>query len=227
MISDIKAFNEFKNHKSITKLSQLNKIYIKKQVVEVSGCNKQKRFGIHEFQSDSQYIAQAIIYITEFNDFCNRQFCSGEWSVFLEFDRPQKCTFCCFQRPEIYINFKTSTSTFYIGKVVVPFKLFNSSYQLDTFDNNNNLKYIMKESCCSCNICCGGCKCKKAFNEEYFRIYDNNYQQLSTVKSISYNCQRSCLQAIYDKIHQFPKNISPQDKILLIATIIMYDFDIF
>ncbi|EWS74747.1 hypothetical protein TTHERM_000227619 (macronuclear) [Tetrahymena thermophila SB210] len=127
----------------------------------------------------------------------------------------------------MYINLKTSTSTFYIGKVFMPFKFFNSSYQLNAFDMNENLKYIMKESCCSFNICCGGCDCKKTCKEQYFKIYDQNYQGLTAVKAINYNCQKSCLRANQDKIHEFPKSASTQDKILLIATIIMYDMTFF
>ncbi|KAL4481698.1 hypothetical protein ABPG74_007787 [Tetrahymena malaccensis] len=248
MINHFESMNDFQNNQSIAKLSQLNKIYIKKSVVEVSGCNKYNIYGIHEFISESEYNTQAIFYIAEYSDFCNRQFCPRdcryfkllvsnsqtseknqlfEKNTFLEFDRTKKCTFCCFQRPEICINFKTSTSTFYMGKVVVPFNLFNSSYQLDAYDSNNDLKYTMKESCYSCNICCGGCKCKKTCKEQYFRIYDHNTQEFSNVQSISYNFQKSCLKAIYDKIHEFPQNASSQDKILLICTIIMYDMTFF
>ncbi|EAR94047.2 hypothetical protein TTHERM_00227610 (macronuclear) [Tetrahymena thermophila SB210] len=123
----------------------------------------------------------------------------------------------------MFVNVKINDINIYIGKIVMPFKFFYNPMTIEAYDVNNKLTYSIKDNCCKCIIICGGCSCKKSCKEEYFKLYDKNQKELIPIKQKAYDCEKSCTHSIYDKIAEFPQGASTQDKILLIATIIMHD----
>ncbi|KAL4512855.1 hypothetical protein ABPG72_017540 [Tetrahymena utriculariae] len=237
-------FSELESNISIQKIAQLDRIYIKKSYIYVSCSEAYTIYGIHKILNNEEYDPIAIFYIAEYTRKCTRYCCNGdcrefkllvsdtsvkeknetfEKNVFIEFNRPQKFTFCCFKRPEMFVNIKINDIKIYLGKIVMPFKFFYSPMTIEAYDSNNKLKYAIRDNCFKCILMCGGCNCKKTCKEDYFKLYDKNQKELTPIKSKAYNCKMSCLHSIYDKITEFPQGAETQDKILLIATIIMHD----
>ncbi|KAL4512854.1 hypothetical protein ABPG72_017539 [Tetrahymena utriculariae] len=248
MNSDTKQFPEFQTNNSIDKITQLSRAYIKKSYIYVDSNNAYCIYGIHKLLNDEEYDPIAIFYIAEYSDQCARKHCWGdcrqfklfasdtqvkeknenfENNIFLEFDRPKRCTCCCFKRPEMFVNLKTNNSTLYIGRIVMPFKFCYNTMQIEAYDSNNYLKYKMKDGCCKCILICGGLTCKKTCKEDYLKLYDKNQQELKPIKSKAYDCEQSCQFGINDKIIDFPYASQAKDKILLIATVIMHDLTYF
>ncbi|EAR94049.1 scramblase family protein (macronuclear) [Tetrahymena thermophila SB210] len=241
---DIRHLSELESNNSIQKIAELDRIYLKKSYI-YEGCkNGYSIYGIHRLLNNEEYDPIAIFYIAEYSNKCCRRYCFGdcrqfkllvsdtsvkekneifEKNVFIEFNRPYRCTFCCFKRPEMSVNVKINDINIYIGKIVMPFKFFYSPMTIEAYDANNKLKYSIKDSCCKCIIMCGGCSCKKTCQEDYFKLYDKNQKELIPIKVKAYDCNDSCQYSIYDKIAEFPQGASTQDKILLIAAIIMHD----
>ncbi|EAR94046.1 scramblase family protein (macronuclear) [Tetrahymena thermophila SB210] len=243
-MSDIKHLSELESNHSIQKIAELDRIYIKKSYIYVACNDAYTIYGIHKLLNNEEYDPIAIFYIAEYSTKCSRRCGYGDCrqfkllvsdtsekqknetfqkNVFIEFDRPQRCTFCYFKRPEMSVNVKINDINIYVGKIVMPFKYFYCPMAIEAYDVNNKLKYSIKDTFCRCIIFCGGCKCKKTCKEDYFKLYDKNQKELIPIKSKAYDCEKSCLHSIYDKITEFPQGAQTQDKILLIATIIMHD----
>jgi len=78
----------------------------------------------------------------------------------LHFERDFKCTFLCFDRPELRVYTTENGGKDYLGKVKNPFMW--CDLICDIYLANNEKKYAVTGSCCQCGIICEGPFCQEA-----------------------------------------------------------------
>jgi hypothetical protein len=136
-------------------------------------------------------------------------------------ERPFKCTCFCFDRPEMTArNLNTL-----LGKVVEPFTCFNPEYHIK--DSVGNTKWKIHADCCQCGICCrtGFGKCSDAI----FPIYSGDKVEFNPNSSEGHikKLRKGCMELVSDEDNFeliFPQNATPEDKLMLISTVLMIDY---
>lgn len=136
-------------------------------------------------------------------------------------ERPFKCTCFCFERPEM--SARNANTLF--GKVVEPFTCFNPEYHVK--DSIGNTKWKIHAECCQCGICCRSSlgKCSEAT----FPIYSGDKREFNPnhsdghIKKLSSGCQEIVSDADSFELI-FPQNATPEEKLMLISTVLMIDY---
>lgn len=142
-------------------------------------------------------------------------------SYYALFERPFKCTCCCLARPEM--TAKNNSTTF--GKVVEPCTCCDPMFNV--MDSKENIKWKVTADYCQCGICCrNGCgKC----SEVVFPIHSGDKKDLDKYKGDGY------IKKVFAGLQEFvsdadnfevgfPNNATPEEKMLIIATVLMIDF---
>lgn len=143
-------------------------------------------------------------------------------------DRPYKCTCCCCGRPEMTVYWGTlDDTTNVIGKVREPCKCID--VQMDMVDFAQNGRYTMLADGCQCGICCGGTPCGRC-SEVMFPIFKWDCQNMEFANRAGLIQRKfnGCMKAAFTDADNFdvtfPKECSPEDKMMIIATALMIDF---
>jgi hypothetical protein len=143
---------------------------------------------------------------------------SNYWALF---ERPFKCTCCCLARPEMTAR---SSSTNY-GKVFEPCTVCDPMFHVK--DGNENVRWKVTADYCQCGICCrNGCgKCSEV-SFYIFPASETDYRpgkEAGVIKKKFTGYQELVSDADSFELY-FPKNSSPEDKLLLISTVLMIDY---
>ena len=211
-----------------------------KQKVELiealTGCETENKYHVYSYDPSLGRKGAQIFKCKEKSDFCSRICLSGgcrpfemnistlaangEYEPFLHLERPCSCTFLCFNRPEIRVTLVESGRAEYLGKVVDPYNFCNM--EIDTYDQDNTLKHKVYGSCCQlgvfCRLPCDPCQTID------FDVKSAAGEVVSQVQKKS----KGCLQATYTDADNFyltfPKNISVNEKVLLMSAVLFLDF---
>jgi len=138
---------------------------------------------------------------------------------FLLLDRPCKCTFLCFNRPEISCTLVENGANKFVGTIKNPWSLCDAV--LEVFDQDNNLKYVVNGSCCQLAFWCKApCQSCQTVN---FDIKTPSGETIANLQKRSPGCCTSLLTDADNFSVQFPSNATKEDKALLMATALFID----
>ena len=166
--------------------------------------------SMREFVMDIKHIANAGALNENFQN------------SFVHVNKPFKCTCCCLERPEMIANYSANGEL--VGKVKQPFSCCDPIFTI--YDNAGTMRYYIYADCCQCGLCCSG-PCAK-MSEVTFNIYrDANMGQPigSIVKKIA-NFSELITSADSYQVN-FPADARPNEKLLLIITGLMIDYQFF
>lgn len=132
------------------------------------------------------------------------------------------CSCCCFCRPTISVI--RNKDNYYFGKIREP--LCSCSPRVDIYDKNNNFKYEISTTCCQEAFCCGGL-CAK-INDVKFKIYSADSENVvgEVIKKACGGFGELVTKADTFLV-KFPKMATPEDKILLIVSALLIDYEYF
>ena len=135
--------------------------------------------------------------------------------------KPFKCTCFCCNRPIINVSVGDNP----IGSIKNLFSCFDPEFEV--YEANGNLKYFVYADCCQCGLLCANNICGK-FSSATFNICAPG--TINTIATITKMSAQSFSEVITDADSyqvSFPKNASPNDKLLLIALGLMIDYQYF
>jgi hypothetical protein len=127
------------------------------------------------------------------------------------------CLCCC--RPNIRVMLADDNK--YIGRVSEPFTCCDRDAEV--YDKNDNLRYRITGDCCQVGFCCGASAEKMV--EIEFKIQQNN-QFVGMMKKMNASLGEYFSKADSYKI-SFPKNATPEEKLLLIIAGLLIDYQNF
>ena len=143
--------------------------------------------------------------------------------AFLLIDRPCRCTFCCFERPEITVTWVEEGRNEFLGRIREPWDA--CDIVLDVHDKNGNIKYKIAESCCQLGLCCN-CPCEPCETVNF----DINLPSGTKVSNLTKKTAGCCTAMISNADNfavYFPQNAPREDKALLMCAAIFIDFRYF
>ena len=207
---------------------------------QISGCESPNRYFV--FSQSPQTGFKMLFKCKEQSECCQRNCCSASMrefvmdikhianagalnenfqNSFVHVNKPFKCTCCCLERPEMIANYSNGEL---VGKVKQPFSCCDPIFTI--YDNAGTMRYYIYADCCQCGLCCSG-PCAK-MSEVTFNIYrDANMGQPigSIVKKIA-NFSELITSADSYQVN-FPADARPNEKLLLIITGLMIDYQFF
>lgn len=221
-----------------TELSQCSGAIIRQQIEFLeafTGCETQNRY--HVFLLSPMGIKYAFK-CSERSDACARCCCpasnrpleliirhiisseqlnSDLAKIFIHVKKPCVCGCCCFCRPHMDVRLADNNAL--IGRVREPC----TCCDLDTeiYDSAGNFKYLITGDCCQAGLCC----CEK-LSSVRFDIIQNNTYVGSIKKLVATNFGEFFTKADSYRI-DFPANASPEEKMLLIISGLMIDYQNF
>jgi len=208
---------------------------------QISGCESPNRYFV--FSQSPQTGFKMLFKCKEQSECCQRNCCSASMrefvmdikhianagalnenfqNSFVHVNKPFKCTCCCLERPEMIANYSANGEL--VGKVKQPFSCCDPIFTI--YDNAGTMRYYIYADCCQCGLCCSG-PCAK-MSEVTFNIYrDANMGQPigSIVKKIA-NFSELITSADSYQVN-FPADARPNEKLLLIITGLMIDYQFF
>jgi len=206
----------------------------------MSGCVPPLQFKIYPLGKDGEKKGHALFKAREESGCCTRQCMGGDCrpfvmkvklddeseeldnEPFLLIDRECKCTFLCFNRPEITVTYNEDGKDIYLGKVVNPWTCCNVT--LDIFDAAGAKKYVVEASCCQLGFHikapCESCQTID------FDIKSPSGEVVATLQKRSPGCAGALANLENFLIH-FPKNATKEDKALLMAAVLFADYRFF
>ena len=208
---------------------------------QISGCESPNRYFV--FSQSPQTGFKMLFKCKEQSECCQRNCCSASMrefvmdikhianagalnenfqNSFVHVNKPFKCTCCCLERPEMIANYSANGEL--VGKVKQPFSCCDPIFTI--YDNAGTMRYYIYADCCQCGLCCSG-PCAK-LSEVTFNIYrDANMGQPigSIVKKIA-NFSELITSADSYQVN-FPADARPNEKLLLIITGLMIDYQFF
>ena len=208
---------------------------------QISGCESPNRYFV--FSQSPQTGFKMLFKCKEQSECCQRNCCSASMrefvmdikhianagalnenfqNSFVHVNKPFKCTCCCLERPEMIANYSANGEL--VGKVKQPFSCCDPIFTI--YDNAGTMRYFIYADCCQCGLCCSG-PCAK-MSEVAFNIYrDANMGQPigSIVKKIA-NFSELITSADSYQVN-FPADARPNEKLLLIITGLMIDYQFF
>lgn len=229
--------------KGYDRLEARTGLFIKQQmdIAEIiSGCDKENVYYVYPMARDGEVKGNQLFKAKEKSGFCARQCMSAEcrpfqlWvglvdtdealnkEPFLFLDRKCKCTFCCFNRPEISVTYVEDGKNEYVGKISDPWTLCDIA--LKVYDKDNKLKYIVEASFCQMGLLCN-CPCCSCTVD--FEIKSPSGHTLSRLQKKNPGCAKATLSTADNFALHFPPGATKEDKALLLSTVLFLDFRYF
>ena len=209
---------------------------------QISGCESPNRYFV--FTQYPQGGNKMLFKCKEQSDCCQRQCCAancreftmdikhianagclneGFENSFVHVNKPFKCTCFCLERPEMLANYSQGGEL--LGKVKQPFTCCDPLFTI--YDNAGTPKYYISADCCQCGLCCANNICGK-MSQAVFNIYGDAAltQQIGTIvkKVASFS---EMITSADSYVINFPPNAQPNEKLLLIITGLMIDYQFF
>ncbi len=146
-----------------------------------------------------------------------------EYEPFLKLERPCKCTFLCFGRPEILVILVEGGKKEYLGKIVDPFHCCGMGF--DVYNKDNTKKYSIEGSCCQLGIWCKfPCEACQTID---FDVKSPSGEILSSLQKKSQGCLKAAMSDSDNFALNFPKSCTLADKALLMSAVLFVDFRYF
>jgi len=139
---------------------------------------------------------------------------------FLMLDRPCKCTFFCFDRPEMSIRYVEDGRNDYLGKVRDVFICCGVRFEI--LDALNNLKYVINGSVCQWGMWCPA-PCDQCENIT-FDIQSPSGEVISTIKKKSPGCLNAMVSDADNYAINFPNGATKEEKALLMSAALLLDY---
>ena len=208
---------------------------------QISGCETPNRYFV--FSQSPQTGFKMLFLCREQSECCQRNCCAASMrefvmdikhianvgainenfsNSFVHVNKPFKCTCCCLERPEMIATYAAGNEI--VGKVKQPFSCCDPIFTI--YDNAGTMRYFVHADCCQCGICCTGF-CAK-MSEAVFNIYrDGNmgHPVGSITKKVA-NLSELVTSADSYQVN-FPADAKPNEKLLLIITTLMIDYQFF
>ena len=208
---------------------------------QISGCETPNRYFV--FSQSPQTGFKMLFLCKEQSECCQRNCCAASMrefvmdikhianvgainenfsNSFVHVNKPFKCTCCCLERPEMIATYAAGNEI--VGKVKQPFSCCDPIFTI--YDNAGTMRYFVHADCCQCGICCTGF-CAK-MSEAVFNVYrDGNmgHPVGSIVKKVA-NLSELVTSADSYQVN-FPADAKPNEKLLLIITTLMIDYQFF
>ena len=136
--------------------------------------------------------------------------------------KPFMCTICCLCRPEMYVTLNEGNNR--VGIIRHTCTLCDPEFNI--YDGTGKLLYILHADCCQCGLICSNNFFGK-LSEVIFSIYDPGRAQIiGNILKKPANFSEMVTDADSYQIN-FPKNATPQEKLLIIALALMIDYQYF
>ena len=202
---------------------------------QISGCETPNRYFV--FSQSPQTGFKMLFLCKEQSECCQRNCCAASMREFVmdikhianvgaineNFSNSfVHVTCCCLERPEMIATYAAGNEI--VGKVKQPFSCCDPIFTI--YDNAGTMRYFVHADCCQCGICCTGF-CAK-MSEAVFNVYrDGNmgHPVGSIVKKVA-NLSELVTSADSYQVN-FPADAKPNEKLLLIITTLMIDYQFF
>lgn len=210
---------------------------------QISGCESPNRYFV--FSQSPTAGMKMLFKCKEQSECCQRNCCAASQREFvmdikhvvnagfmddnfqnnyIHVNKPFKCTCCCLERPEMIATFVQGNQM--LGKVRQPFTCCDPVFTIH--DNSGTPKFFIHADCCQCGLCCANNFCGK-MSEARFNIYrDIGLTQMvgSILKKPATSVSEMVTSADSYQIN-FPVDALPNEKLLLILTGLMIDYQFF
>lgn len=213
------------------------------QILEqITGCESPNRYYV--FSQSPQGGMKLLFKCKEYSECCMRNCCPASTreinmvikhiasvanldenftSPFVDVKKPFKCTCCCLERPEMLVSFGGSKQP--LGRIKQVFTCCDPEFNI--YDNTGTLRYIIHGDCCQCGLCCANNFCGK-LSEVIFNLYSSEDRTKPIGSIIKKSATTAELVTSADSYQvNFPVNSSAQDKMLLIVSALMIDYQYF
>ena len=213
------------------------------QVLEqITGCESPNRYYV--FSQSPQGGMKLLFKCKEYSECCMRNCCPASTreinmvikhiasvanldenfsAPFVDVKKPFKCTCCCLERPEMLISFGGTKQP--LGRIKQVFTCCDPEFNI--YDNAGDLRYIIHGDCCQCGLCCANNFCGK-LSEVIFNLYSSGDRTKPIGSIIKKSATTAELVTSADSYQvNFPVNSSAQDKMLLIVSALMIDYQYF
>ena len=172
------------------KLGNMKGAFVKQKIdiLEIlTGCNQNNKYEIFDMENGDRKGKPLFLYressgcisrnclsadcrpLDMFVD--NIQYTNDNDEVCIHINRPCKCTFYCFNRQEMQVNWTERGQSKYIGKIVDPWDLCNYSFKI--LDEEDKEVYIVVASWCQLSFQCPQCP-YEACQKVTFDIFEPN-----------------------------------------------------
>ena len=209
---------------------------------QITGCESPNRYYV--FSQSPQQGMKLLFKCKESSECCQRNCCSASTrefimdikhianagmmnenfqNSFVHVNKPFKCTCFCLERPEMIATFGNGGQI--VGKVKQPFTCCDPLFTV--YDNAGVARFYIHADCCQCGILCANNFCGK-MSEALFNIYADA-SLTSPVGSIIKKVATFSEMVTSADSYQvnFPVSASPNEKLLLIISGLMIDYQFF
>jgi len=225
-------------------------VYIKQKVEMmevVTNIETENKYKIKEYFPATRTAGRKLFKAKEDSDCCTRQLCGPNRPFNLNFQyedgfgkdkfiqswRPLKCTFLCFQRPEMFVYDANGLS---LGEVVNTWALMDKTFLIKNptpgalmesgapcqpapgVAQDGAVVYTIKGSCCQAGFIC---PCDRIVFTIYDGISENPVGEIS--KEFA-GCTKELVTDADNFALAFPPNATPAMKAVLMTTVILIDF---
>ena len=209
---------------------------------QITGCESPNRYYV--FSQSPQGGMKLLFKCKESSECCQRNCCSASarefimdikhianagmmnenfQNSFVHVNKPFKCTCFCLERPEMIATFCQGGQL--LGKVKQPFTCCDPLFTVT--DNAGVDRFFVHADCCQCGIMCSNNFCGK-MSEALFNIYGDAALTSPIGSIIKKVATFSELVTSADSYQvNFPANATPNEKLLLIITGLMIDYQYF
>jgi len=139
---------------------------------------------------------------------------------FLLLNRPCKCTFFCFDRPEMSIRYVEDGRNDYLGKVKNLWQC--CGVRFEVFDALDNLKFVIYGDMCQWGMWCRA-PCDTCENIDY-DIRSPSGEVISTIKKKSQGCVKATVSDADNYVINFPNDATKEEKALLMSAALLLDY---
>jgi hypothetical protein len=235
---------EKKAKKGFDRLAERSGVFIKQKfdlLEAISGCEQSNTYYVFPLSKDGEKKGKKLFKCKEKSGCCAKQFMSGDCrpfqvkinlvddseeldnEPFLLLDRPCKCTYYCFNRPEMTVTYVEDGKSEFVGKIRDPWTCCNIINEI--YDKDNNLKYKIDGSCLQIGMHMKGpFECCETID---FDIQSPSGEVISTLQKRSPGCAKAMLSDADNFAVNFPANATKEDKALIMASVIFLDFRYF
>lgn len=203
----------------------------------MTGCQTQNRY--HVFLQTPMGLKYAFK-CSERSGCCARCCCSGECrsmqmvvrhvisldqlegdlaKIFLRIDKPCKMGCCCLCRP--YMDIRLADNGKYLGKVRQTCTCCDEDYEI--YNAKGHMKYKINGDCCQVGFCCGSSGQK--MSNIYFSVLQNGVI-VGEIKKLRASWGEYFTKADSYQV-TFPANATPEEKMVLIMSGLMIDYQVF
>ena len=210
---------------------------------QITGCESPNRYFV--FSQSPQAGMKLLFKCKESSECCQRNCCSASarefvmdikhipdasmlmnenyQASFVHVHKPFKCTCFCLERPVMNATYTQGGQI--LGQVKQPFSCCDPIFHI--YDSGNALRYIVHADCCQCGILCSNNFCGK-MSEACFNVYKDAGMSAPCGSIVKKMATLSEMVTSADSYQvNFPMDASPSEKLLLIITGLMIDYQYF